>query len=57
MRTVAVAAIAVYLVIVLRAAWVSDDSFITMRTVDNWLQGRLRWNTDERVQAYTHPLW
>lgn len=42
----------------LRVAWVSDDAFITLRTVDNWLSGYgLRWNVDERVQTYTHPLW
>ena len=39
-------------------AWQSDDAFITFRTVDNLFQGHgLRWNTDERVQTYTHPLW
>jgi arabinofuranosyltransferase len=44
-------------VVILRA-WVSDDAFITLRTVDNALNGYgLRWNVVERVQAYTHPLW
>ena len=39
-------------------AWVVDDAYITFRTVDNFLHGfGLRWNVDERVQAYTHPLW
>jgi arabinofuranosyltransferase len=39
-------------------AWVCDDAFITLRTVDNALNGYgLTWNVDERVQAYTHPLW
>lgn len=39
-------------------AWVCDDAFITLRTVDNALAGHgLTWNADERVQAYTHPLW
>ena len=39
-------------------AWVVDDAYITFRTVDNFLHGYgLRWNVDERVQAYTHPLW
>ncbi|MDW8396206.1 MAG: hypothetical protein RMM31_08185, partial [Anaerolineae bacterium] len=29
-----------------------------MRVVDNFVNGYgLVWNTDERVQAYTHPLW
>ena len=39
-------------------AWVSDDAYITFRVVDNAVNGfGLRWNIDERVQAYTHPLW
>ena len=47
-----------YLVVVLRAAWVSDDAYITLRTVDNFVNGNgLTWNIGERVQTYTHPLW
>lgn len=39
-------------------AWVVDDAYITFRTVDNFVHGHgLRWNLDERVQVYTHPLW
>jgi arabinofuranosyltransferase len=39
-------------------AWVCDDAYITFRTIDNFVSGYgLRWNIDERVQAYTHPLW
>lgn len=49
---------AVYLLVVLRDAWVGDDIFITLRTVKQWvLRGELGWNPHERVQAYTHPLW
>jgi arabinofuranosyltransferase len=45
------------LVIVLRA-WMSDDAYITLRTVDNFINGYgLTWNISERVQPYTHPLW
>ncbi|MDR0479974.1 MAG: hypothetical protein LBH31_09295 [Burkholderiaceae bacterium] len=41
-----------------RNAWVSDDATITLRTVLNLLTGYgARFNIDERVQAYTHPLW
>jgi arabinofuranosyltransferase len=41
-----------------RTAWVADDAFLTMRTVDNFVNGYgLRWNILERVQIYTHPLW
>jgi arabinofuranosyltransferase len=48
----------VFAAVVLRTAWVSDDAFITFRTVNNALHGDgLRWNPDERVQTYTHPLW
>ncbi len=46
------------LTILFRTSWVSDDAFITFRTIDNALHGYgLRWNVDERVQSYTHPLW
>jgi len=39
-------------------AWVVDDAYITLRTVDNFVNGRgLGWNPGERVQAFTHPLW
>ena len=48
----------VFFVIILRRAWVSDDAYITFRTVDNFINGYgLTWNIDERVQAFTHPLW
>jgi len=41
-----------------KTAWVCDDAFITMRTVDNLVNGYgLTWNTSERVQAYSNPLW
>jgi arabinofuranosyltransferase len=44
--------------ILLRNLWISDDAFITLRTIDNFLQGYgLVWNVGERVQVYTNPLW
>jgi arabinofuranosyltransferase len=44
--------------IFLRTAWVGDDVYITLRTVDNFVNGYgLTWNVAERVQSYTHPLW
>ncbi|AXR63326.1 hypothetical protein [Leptospira mayottensis] len=47
-----------YTVLFYHSAWLSDDSFITFRVVDNFLNGfGLRWNPWERVQVYTHPLW
>jgi arabinofuranosyltransferase len=51
-------AAAVLLGLVVRSAWVTEDAYITLRTVDNLVNGfGLRWNVAERVQGYTHPLW
>jgi arabinofuranosyltransferase len=45
-------------IIVIRNAWVCDDAYIAFRTVDNFVHGHgLTWNTDERVQGFTNPLW
>jgi arabinofuranosyltransferase len=42
----------------LGTAWMGDDAFITLRVVDNFVNGNgLRFNVLERVQAFTHPLW
>jgi len=44
--------------ILIRNAWVSDDAYITFRTVENFLAGYgIGFNPFVRVQAYTHPLW
>lgn len=46
------------LIVLINNAWVSDDSYITFRTCDNFINGYgLIWNIGERVQAYTNPLW
>jgi arabinofuranosyltransferase len=38
----------VYAVILLRSAYVNEDAYITMRTVDNFINGYgLRWNVVE----------
>lgn len=51
-------AAALLLAFIFSTAWACDDAYITIRTIDNWRAGHgLRWNIDERVQAYTHPLW
>jgi arabinofuranosyltransferase len=51
-------ALLAFTLIFLRTAWVGDDAYITLRTVDNFVHGYgLTWNVAERVQAYTHPLW
>ncbi len=44
--------------LVIDYAWMSDDAYITLRTVDNFASGRgLTWNPGQRVQVFTHPLW
>ncbi len=57
-RTVLVILLVAYAVIIVRNAWISDDAYITFRTIENFIHGYgLTWNVDERVQTYTHPLW
>jgi len=42
----------------LGTAWICDDAFITLRVIDNFVNGHgLRYNVIERVQVFTHPLW
>ena len=39
-------------------AWISDDAQITFRQVWNFISGDgITFNFNERVQAFTHPLW
>ncbi|MBV1881256.1 MAG: hypothetical protein KUG82_06460 [Pseudomonadales bacterium] len=46
------------LVVWIRSAWICDDAMITFRSVLNFVNGYgMRWNTLERVQSFTHPLW
>ena len=48
----------VFTYIYLANAWVGDDAYITFRSVWNFIHGfGLTFNPDERVQAFTHPLW
>jgi arabinofuranosyltransferase len=57
-RVVPFLLIGLYAATVLHNSWVSDDAYITFRTIDNWSRGYgLTWNPGERVQPYTHPLW
>jgi len=45
-------------VTLVRNAWLTDDCYITFRTIWNFCHGfGLRWNPAERVQTFTHPLW
>ncbi len=42
----------------LSRAWFSDDAYFSFRSIDNFVNGYgLTWNVQERVQAFTHPLW
>ncbi len=51
-------ALVVFLLFLVRTAWLCDDAYITLRTVDNFVHGfGLRWNIAERVQSYTNPAW
>ena len=44
--------------LILRSAWVSEDTFITLRHVENFINGYGPvFNVNERVEGYTHPLW
>jgi arabinofuranosyltransferase len=50
--------IAFLVLIIVRNAWLSDDAYISFRSVDNFVNGRgLTWNPGQRVQAFTHPAW
>lgn len=50
--------VAVFLFVLYRTAWLSDDAYITYRSVENLVTGYgMTFNPGQRVQAYTHPLW
>lgn len=50
--------ILVYFVVLVRTAWISDDAYISFRTIDNFINGYgLTFNISERVQSFTNPLW
>lgn len=57
-RLAVACAVIVYLALVVKDAWLSDDAYITFRSVSNFVNGYgPTWNIDERVQSFTHPLW
>ena len=57
-RYLTLVALLLFFIVLLRTAWVCDDAYITLRTIDNLVHGYgLTWNIGERVQTYTHPLW
>lgn len=44
--------------LILRRAWMSEDAFITLRHVGNFINGYGPvFNIQERVEGFTHPLW
>jgi arabinofuranosyltransferase len=48
----------IFIYLFLATTWVCDDAFITFRSCDNLVHGYGPvWNTVERVQAFTNPLW
>lgn len=52
------ALLSVFTYVFVANSWVGDDSYISFRVLDNFIHGYgLTYNTPERVQAYTHPLW
>jgi arabinofuranosyltransferase len=57
-RLLVITGVALFLVILLRNAWISDQAYLSLRTADNAARGLgLRWNPMERVQVFEHPLW
>ena len=58
MRVARIAALVLIAWAVVRIAWVSDDSLITLRHALNISHGwGAGFNSTESVQAYSHPLW
>ena len=50
--------LALYIFLVIRTSWASDDAIITFRSLENFLHGYGPvFNIGERVQTFTHPLW
>lgn len=57
-RGLLVSLLILFALLLVRSSWLSEDAYITFRTVDNFIHGHgLRWNVADRVQVYTHPLW
>src|SRR5262249_18697245 len=58
MALLPVAALILYVLVLVRMAWVSDDAFITLRALDNLRHGYgLVSNPPDRVLGFTNPLW
>ena len=47
-----------FAVIIVRSGWLCEDSYITFRSLYNFVFGfGLRWIINDRVQTFTNPLW
>ncbi len=50
--------LAAFAVVLLRTAWITDDAYLTLRTVEHAASGHgLRWNIADRTQVADSPLW
>jgi arabinofuranosyltransferase len=57
-RLVRASLLVLFTYVFLANAWLGDDAHITFRVVWNFIHGYgFTYNPDERVQAFTHPLW
>jgi arabinofuranosyltransferase len=56
--TASTIAAVLFMGVVTRFGWLSDDAFISFRALSNFVTGNgLVSNVGERVQAFTNPLW
>src|SRR5262245_57547519 len=57
-QTLVCFAVCFLLAVILNSAWVTEDAYITFRSIEQLFAGNgPRWNPHERVQVFTHPLW
>ena len=57
-RVIFILLVGFFTVVLLKTAWVSDDAYITFRSIENFIHGYgMVHNVGERVQTFTHPLW
>ncbi len=57
-RIVIISLLLILMFTAIRNAWISDDAYISFRTVFMFTEGHgLTFNIDERVQTFTNPLW
>lgn len=51
-------ALAFFFIVILRRAWLSDEAYISLRVVENLVNGYgLTWNTSQHALVFPHPLW